>query len=77
MSAGARTRATAGCVVIDACAAPGNKTTQLAAAVGETGTHAFERNRKRAATLRATKQERPTSYRCTRPISPRRTQAQV
>lgn len=42
-----------GACVIDACAAPGNKTTQLAAAVGKAGTiYAFERNRKRAATLR-------------------------
>lgn len=43
----------AGATVIDACAAPGNKTTQLAALVGATGTvHAFERNAKRANTLR-------------------------
>ena len=53
MSAGARTRATAGCVRHRCLCCPGNKTTQLAAAVGETGNvHAFERNRKRAATLR-------------------------
>ena len=43
-----------GAVVIDSCAAPGNKTTQLAAMVGATGTViAFERNAARANTLRS------------------------
>lgn len=45
----------AAAVVIDACAAPGNKTTQLAAAVGLEGkVYAFERDPRRADTLRAT-----------------------
>uniref|UniRef100_A0A7S4BXZ1 SAM-dependent MTase RsmB/NOP-type domain-containing protein n=1 Tax=Chrysotila carterae TaxID=13221 RepID=A0A7S4BXZ1_CHRCT len=40
--------------VIDACAAPGNKTTQLAAMVGPNGVvHAFEKSFARAKTLRA------------------------
>lgn len=44
-----------GAVVIDACAAPGNKTTQLAAAVGQGGKiYAFERDPKRADILRST-----------------------
>lgn len=39
--------------VLDACAAPGNKTTQLGAAVGATGkVIAVEKNSKRAETLR-------------------------
>ena len=43
-----------GARVIDSCAAPGNKTTQLAALVGAHGkVYAFERNEARAATLRA------------------------
>ena len=43
-----------GACVVDACAAPGNKTTQLASMVGRTGTiFAFERNARRAKTLRA------------------------
>ena len=42
-----------GAVVIDACAAPGNKTTQLASMVGPAGrVFAFERNARRAQTLR-------------------------
>lgn len=42
-----------GARVLDACAAPGNKTTQLAAAVGPSGhVIAVERNRKRVETLR-------------------------
>lgn len=44
-----------GSVVLDACAAPGNKTTQLAAAVGKGGkVYAFERDRKRALVLEST-----------------------
>lgn len=44
-----------GAVVIDTCAAPGNKTTQLAAAVGQEGRiYAFERDPKRADILRST-----------------------
>jgi putative methyltransferase len=46
-------RARAGWRCIDACAAPGNKTSQLAAAVGAHGrVDAFERDGKRAALLR-------------------------
>ncbi|KAL1519736.1 hypothetical protein AB1Y20_023244 [Prymnesium parvum] len=42
-----------GAAVVDSCAAPGNKTTQLAALVGASGkVFAFERNGARAATLR-------------------------
>ena len=42
-----------GAVVVDSCAAPGNKTTQLASMVGTGGTvFAFERNARRAQTLR-------------------------
>lgn len=41
--------------VVDACAAPGNKTTQLAASVGPTGAvYAFERDPKRAELLQKT-----------------------
>lgn len=44
--------ARAGWACIDACAAPGNKTTQLAAAVGAAGrVHAWERDARRAALL--------------------------
>ena len=42
-----------GAIVMDACAAPGNKTTQLAGYVGKSGkVIAFERNAQRAQTLR-------------------------
>jgi 25S rRNA (cytosine2278-C5)-methyltransferase len=42
-----------GATVLDACAAPGNKTTQLAAAVSSSGTvFAIEKDSKRAETLR-------------------------
>lgn len=42
-----------GATVLDACAAPGNKTTQLAAAVGRTGrVIAVEKDPKRASTLK-------------------------
>ncbi len=44
-----------GSTVLDACAAPGNKTTQLAASVGHGGrVYAFERDPRRVLTLRAT-----------------------
>jgi putative methyltransferase len=42
-----------GATVLDACAAPGNKTTQLAAGVGKTGrVIAVEKDAKRAVTLK-------------------------
>jgi 25S rRNA (cytosine2278-C5)-methyltransferase len=42
-----------GCIVLDACAAPGNKTTQLASAVGPIGhVFAIEKDPKRAETLK-------------------------
>ena len=43
-----------GATVLDACAAPGNKTTQLASAVGLSGTvFAIEKDSKRVETLRS------------------------
>jgi len=57
-----------GSAVLDACAAPGNKTTQLAAAVGRTGrVIAVEKDPKRASTLK-TMVDKAGASDCTTPI---------